>query len=294
MAERKAKTGLVMEGGAMRGLFTAGVLDVLMEEGLDRAFDGAVGVSAGATFGCNIKSRQIGRTVRYNTTYCRDWRYGSWRSLFTTGDLYEAEFCYYTIPYELDPFDIETFNRSPMKFYCVCTDVMTGRPFYHCISEFTRKDMEYVRASASMPVFSRPVEIDGRVFLDGGASDPIPLTYFEHKGYEKIVVLLTQPMDYVKEKASYLPAARILLRSYPNLVRDLEERHIHYNERTAYVRKKEEAGDIFVIRPPEALQIGSMEKDPAQMLRVYGTGRKTMKKRLDALRAYLAEKGRSQ
>lgn len=290
MAENRAKTGLVMEGGAMRGLFTAGVLDVLMEEGLDRAFDGAVGVSAGATFGCNIKSRQIGRTIRYNTAYCRDWRYASWRSLFTTGDLYGAEFCYRTIPYELDPFDVETFNKNPMKFYCVCTDARTGRPFYHYISEFTRKDMDYVQASASMPVFARPVEIDGRVFLDGGTSDPIPLTYFEHKGYEKIVVLLTQPIDYVKEPASYMPAARILLRNYPNLIRDLEERHIHYNERTAYVRKKEEAGVIFVIRPPQALQIGSMEKDPDQMRRVYNIGRRTMESRLNALRTYLAEK----
>jgi predicted patatin/cPLA2 family phospholipase len=287
MTENRKKTGLVMEGGAMRGMFTAGVLDVIMEEGLDRAFDGAIGVSAGATFGCNIKSHQIGRTVRYNTKYCGDWRYVSWRSLFTTGDLYGAEFCYETVPYELDPFDVETFNQSPMKFYCVCTDAETGKPFYHYIPHFTRKDMEYVRASASMPIFARPVEIDGRIFLDGGTSDPIPVTYFEHKGYEKIVVLLTQPADYVKQKAGYLPAARILLRKYPALIRDLEDRHIRYNQRTAYIRRKEEAGEIFVIRPPMALNIGSMEKDPAELRRVYGIGRKTMEEGLDALKAYL-------
>ena len=147
------KTGLVLEGGAMRGIFTAGVCDVLMENGID--FDGCIGVSAGACFGCNFKSKQIGRAIRYNTRYCKDWRYCSVRSLIKTGDMFGAEFCYHTIPEKLDKFDAETFNNSNMEFYVVCTDVYTGKPVYHLCGEVDDKLYEWFRASASMPFVSK-------------------------------------------------------------------------------------------------------------------------------------------
>ena len=144
-------TGLVLEGGAMRGLFTAGVLDVMMEKGIDRQISAAVGVSAGAVFGCNLKSRQHGRAIRYNLAFSRDWRYSSWRSLLRTGNLYGEEFCYDTLPNELDPFDSRAFAENPMKFYCVCTDLETGRPFYHLCTDGGPEDMKFFQASASMP-----------------------------------------------------------------------------------------------------------------------------------------------
>ena len=122
------KTGLVLEGGAMRGMFTAGVLDVLMEHNIQ--LDGAVGVSAGAVFGCNYKSHQIGRTIRYNTEYCTDKRYASFGNLLRTGNLYSEQFCYHTVPEKLDPFDTEAFRENPMDFFVVCTDVRTGEPIY--------------------------------------------------------------------------------------------------------------------------------------------------------------------
>jgi len=123
------KTGLILEGGAMRGMFTAGVLDVLMEQGI--TVDGMVGVSAGAVFGCNYKSHQIGRTIRYNTTYCNDKRYASFRNLLRTGNLYSEDFCYHEVPEKLDPFDDKAFRESPMDYFVVCTDVRTGDPIYH-------------------------------------------------------------------------------------------------------------------------------------------------------------------
>ena len=194
------KYGIVLEGGAMRGLFTAGVTDVLMEEGI--TFDGAVGVSAGAAFGCNIKSNQPGRAVRYNLRFCNDKRYCSKRSLIKTGDLFNAEFCYHTVPEKLDPFDFKAYETSKMEFYIVCTDVLTGKPVYHRSSKMDRSGLEWLRASASLPLVSRIVEADGRKLLDGGISDSIPLRFMESVGYEKNIVVLTQPRDYRKKKTA--------------------------------------------------------------------------------------------
>ena len=202
------KTGLIMEGGAMRGMFTAGVIDVLMEAGV--CFDGAIGVSAGAVFGCNYKSRQIGRVIRYNKTYCQDPRYVSFRSLLRTGDIYGEEFCYHELPDRLDPFDVKTYEENPMDFYVVCTDVETGKPVYHNCLKGDAEDIQWMRASASMPALSRFVNLDGHMLSDGGTADSIPVRFFESIGYERNVVILTQPEGYVKKPNQLLPLLRIL------------------------------------------------------------------------------------
>lgn len=230
------KTGLVLEGGAMRGLFSAGVMDVLMEHQI--AFDGAIGVSAGAAFGCNYKSRQPGRVIRYNTEYARDPRYCSLRSLFKTGDLFGADFCYHELPNKLDPFDTEAFQQNPMEFYVVCTDVLTGEAVYQKCGIADDECFEWLRASASMPLVSRTVEIGGRRMLDGGIADSIPLRYFEQIGYNKILVILTQPEGYRKKKNKALPLIRLSFRQYPKMVEALEKHHKKYNDTLAYVKKE--------------------------------------------------------
>ena len=191
------KRGLVLEGGGMRGMFTAGVIDVMMEQCIE--YDGAVGVSAGAVFGCNYKSRQIGRAIRYNLRFCKDPRYCSVRSLVKTGDLFGTDFCYRQIPNELDPFDVETYRNNPMEFYVVTTDVLTGQPLYHLCPNGDEIDLTWFRASASMPLASNIVEAEGRWMLDGGIVDAIPLKFAEGK-YDRNVVVLTQPTDYIKKK----------------------------------------------------------------------------------------------
>ncbi|HIT69702.1 MAG TPA: patatin family protein [Candidatus Aphodomonas merdavium] len=280
------KTGLVLEGGAMRGMFTAGVLDVLMEAGV--AVDGAVGVSAGAAFGCNYKSRQIGRAIRYNMTYCRDPRYCSLRSLVRTGDLYGVDFCYRVIPMELDPFDVETFARNPMPFYAVCTDLRTGKPVYHLLQNGGEEDMAWIRASASMPMVSRIVRLDGHELLDGGIADSIPLRFFESIGYERNIVVLTQPQGFIKEKNRYLPLLRVALRKYPKAFRALAQRHEAYNEAVRYVRQREEEGAAFVLCPDEPLHIGAVERDAGRLRAVYEAGRAVTGRRLPAMQAFLA------
>ena len=280
------KTGLVLEGGAMRGLFTAGILDVMMENGIE--FDGAMGVSAGAVFGCNFKSGQIGRSIRYNMRFCDDPRYCSVQSLIKTGDLYGVQFCYDEIPNKLDPFDAEAYRNNPMPFYAVCTNVETGKAIHKRLDNGDAKDMEYFRASASMPIVSRIVEVDGYKLLDGGITDSIPLSSMERRGYPKNVVVLTQPLVYVKEKSGMLPLIRVAMRRYPNIIKAMEVRHIRYNKQTDYVREQELAGNAFVIRPPYPLGISRTEDDPAQLRRVYDLGRAEMEKQLTALKEFLA------
>lgn len=279
------KTGLVLEGGAMRGMFTAGVLDVMMENGIE--FDAVMGVSAGAVFGCNFKSGQTGRALRYNMRFCGDPRYCSLESLRKTGDLYGVQFCYDEIPNKLDPFDREAYRSNPTPFYAVCTNVETGKAIHKRLDNGDAKDMEYFRASASMPVVSRIVEVDGYKLLDGGITDSIPLASMERRGYEKNVVVLTQPLGFVKKKSKMIPLIRLTMRQYPNVIRAMEVRHIRYNRQTAHVREQELAGNAFVIRPPYDLGISRTEDDPAELRRVYDLGRKEMEERLPELREFL-------
>ena len=281
-----AKKGLILEGGAMRGLFTAGVMDVLMENHV--TFDGAIGVSAGAVFGCNYKSEQIGRVLRYNTRFCNDPRYASFRSLLKTGDLYGADFCYHELPNKLDLFDTDTYEKNPMEFYVVCTDVQTGKPVYHSCPTGKDTDITWMRASASMPMVSRVVEVGGHQLLDGGISDSIPIRKFQELGYQKNVIVLTQPMDYIKHKNKLLPLLRIALRKYPEVIHALEVRHDMYNQTTAYVRLLEQQGDVCVIRPDAPLNIKQVVHDPAELKRVYDLGRKAGEAKLKDVQAFLA------
>lgn len=279
------KTGLILEGGAMRGMFSVGVMDVMMEAGL--AFDGAIGVSAGAAFGCNYKSGQIGRAIRYNTRFCADKRYSGLGVLLREGNLFSTPFCYDEVPNKYDPFDYDSFKRSPMEFYVVCTDVETGKPVYHKYEGREDHGLDWIRASASMPLVSQIVEIDGQKLLDGGISDSVPLRYFESIGYDRNVVILTQPRGYVKKKNQIVPLMKLKYPHYPEMVRTMANRHTEYNESLAYIGQQEAAGRLLVIRPDQALEIGRAEKDPEELLRVYEIGRKIAAARLDEIRNYL-------
>ena len=279
------KTGLIMEGGAMRGMFTAGVLDVLMENGL--VTDGAIGVSAGAVFGCNYKSHQIGRVIRYNTEYCNDKRYASFKNLVKTGNLYSEQFCYHEVPEKLDPFDEAAFAASPMDFFVVCTDVKTGEPIYHKCRKGDAEDVLWMEASASMPLAAKIVKIGHYGLLDGGVADSIPVRFFESIGYKRNLIILTQPKGYIKKKNKFLPAIRAKYFRYPAFVEAVADRHERYNETLSYISMLEQAGKDYVIRPPIPLEIGAMERDPAQLRRVYETGRAVAQIQVEKIRDFL-------
>ncbi len=281
------KIGLVLEGGAMRGLFTAGVLDVLLEQGI--TVDGVIGVSAGAAFGCNFISRQVGRVLRYNKRYCKDPRYCSFRSLLKTGDLYGADFCYRQLPETLDPFDDEAFAANPTEFHVVCTDVITGKPVYQRLAHSNGEALDWMRASASMPLASRPVKIGERVMLDGGIADSVPLQYFESIGFERNIVVLTQPLGYRKKKNSALPLMKLMLKRYPAVVEAMARRHEEYNQTLAYIAAKDAAGEILVIRPPQKLPVGHVEHDADRLQQAYDLGRAEGQRRLEEIQKFIRE-----
>lgn len=278
------KKGLVLEGGAMRGLFTAGIIDVMMEAGVEP--DGIIGVSAGAAFGCNYKSRQIGRAIRYNMRFAKDPRYSGIRSLLTTGDYFNAQFGYHIVPKQYDIFDDDAFENNPMEFVVVCTDVLTGEPVYRSLTQANYDTYEWIRASASMPLASKVVELEGMKLLDGGVADSIPLEHFEKMGYERNVVILTQPDGYQKEHNRLMPLMRVALRKYPEMIKAMDTRHLMYNRELEYVRQAEKEGRCLVIRPEEKIPIGHISHDPDQMRLVYDMGRELGKKRIHEIKAY--------
>ena len=278
------KRGLVLEGGAMRGLWTAGVTDVMMEH--DIWPDGLIGVSAGAAFGCNYKSRQPGRAIRYNMRFARDSRYSGIKSWLTSGNYYNAEFGYHTMPRELDIFDDDVFNHNPMAFYVVCTDVLTGEAVYQELTEATEDTYDWIRASASMPLASKMVALQGRKLLDGGVADSIPLAYFESIGYQRNVVILTQPIGYQKEHLKLMPLMRLSLRHYPKMVEAMDCRHVMYNQQLEYVAQAEREGRCLVIRPKEKIPIGHISHDAKQMRLVYEQGRAEGEEYLDSIRDF--------
>lgn len=265
------RRGLVLEGGAMRGLWSAGVTDVMMEHGVEP--DGLIGVSAGAAFGCNYKSRQIGRAIRYNTRFAKDARYSGIRSLLRSGNYFNAEFGYHVVPYEYDVFDTQTFEQNPMRFTVVCTDVLTGQAIYHDIDHVDYEELEWLRASASMPLASKVVKVQGHQLLDGGVSDSIPLEYYERQGFDRNVVILTQPKGFVKEPNKLMPVMRIALRKYPKMLKAMDERHVMYNHELDYVAEAERQGRCLVIRPDGKIPIGHISHNPDEMRHVYEMGR---------------------
>ena len=279
-----ANIGLVMEGGAMRGLFTAGVIDVFLENDIE--FSAAVGVSAGAAFGCNFKSRQNGRVLRYNKRFCNDKRYCSLESLVKTGDLYGADFCYREIPEVLDPFDKEAFEQNPMAFYVVATDVYTGEPVYKRLDKVDGDCYEWMRASASMPMVSRPVEVGGYTLLDGGMSDSIPLRFIQDQDYKKNVVILTRPRSYIKKPSNRL-MLQAGLRKYPAMIDVMADRHKMYAFERAYVFASEKQGSTLVLCPDQALSVNHTEHDPEKLQEAYDEGRKVALRELDKIKEFM-------
>ena len=280
------KKGLVLEGGAMRGLWTAGVTDVMMEH--DVWPDGLIGVSAGAAFGCNYKSRQVGRAIRYNTRFARDKRYSGLWSLVTSGDYFNAKFGYHVVPFDYDVFDTKAFEENPMQFIVVCTDVLTGQAVYHDMQHVSYEELEWLRASASMPLVSKVVEVEGHKLLDGGVSDSIPLSYFENIGYDRNVVILTQPLGYRKAPSKLMPLMRLSLRKYPQFVKAMSERYLMYNKQLDYVAQAEAEGRCLVIRPDEKIPIGHISHDAEQMRRVYEIGRQVGERYIEKIKEFYA------
>lgn len=278
------KVGLVLEGGGMRALFTAGVLDALLDvKELD--IDGIVGVSAGALFGANYVSGQKERAIRYNKKYARDKRYMGLHSWITTGNAVNKDFAFYELPFKLDVFDQEKFKESKIEFHVVMTNVENGQAEYVLIEDVFEQ-MEYLRATSALPFASKIIEINGKKYLDGGISDSIPIDYCQSLGYDKIILVLTRPENsYKEDKLNFL--YKLVYRKYPNLVERLINMGKDYEVVLKKIKNLENENKIFVIRPPKVLKIGRLEKNEDKIQNVYDIGLNTGKKEIDNLLKYL-------
>ena len=282
------KRGLVLEGGGMRGLFSEGFIDVMLEAGI--SVDGMIGVSAGALFGCNFKSHQPGRGLRYNIRFKDDPRYMGWRSFLKTGNFVSPTFAYHTMPLELDVFDIPTFEADPTAFYLVCTDIETGQAVYQQITQVEDSTLEWFRATGSMPIVSTPVEIAGRKLLDGGMVDCIPLAQFQRMGYERNIVVLTRPKGYQKTPGKLSLLFKLFYPKYPKVAECMARRHEMYNGELQYIEEQAKLGNTLLIYPDHPLDIGRTELNEGKLRAIYQHGREKALAMLDEVRAFCAVK----
>ena len=276
------RVGLVLEGGAMRGMFTAGVLDVFMENNI-KVTD-IVGVSAGTLFGINYVSKQPKRALRYNLRYINDNRYMSIKSLMRTGNLINKDFTYYKLPFQLDVFDNKTFKQSDINFFATVTNIETGEAEFIKIED-AFKQMETLRATSALPFISEIIEINGKKYLDGGIANSIPVDYFEKQNYDKIIVILTRPIDYRKKKSTGVQF-KVAYGKYPKLIEKLENRYKDYNDTVERIVELEKQGKVLVIRPDEEITIKRLEKDTDKLQHVYDLG---IKESIERVKNYLAE-----
>lgn len=276
---------LVLEGGAMRGQFTAGVLDFFMDRKL--FCERVIGVSAGALCGYNYVAGEDGRTCYLNTKYCTDWRYLSLKSFVRTGNACGREFAFDEVPNKLEPFNYAAFDESPMRLVAVSSDLVTGEADYHEFAD-SRADLPYLVASSSMPLVSQIVEADGKLLLDGGTCDSVPIVYSMLTGAKKHIVVLTQAADYVKGANKLMAILRQRYADFPHYIERLQHRHFEYNRMYRALPRLHDEGRLFLIRPPEPVTVGSMEKDPDKLFALYEQGYAEAARAWPSLERYLA------
>lgn len=275
------KVGLLLEGGAMRCMYTEGVIDVFLENEIK--IDGIVGVSAGALFGINYKSKQVGRGLRYSEKYAKNKDYMGLYSFLTTGNIMNEDFCFKKIVNELDPLDYETFKNSDIEFYAVVTNLETGEAEYIKIDDLKNKNnLEILRASGSMPFVSKPVVVNNKKYLDGGIADSIPIDKIMSMGFDKVIVVLTRHIDYKKKKSNQT-FPKIYYRKYPNFAKAINNRYKKYNEELEKISELEKEGKIFVIRPSKLVKIKRIEKDSNKLQEMYDLGRENTLNLLDKI-----------
>lgn len=265
------QAGLVLEGGGMKGIYTAGVLEFFLEKGL--SFSSVYGVSAGACHMCSYISGQKNRARDIAVDYLDSKYYCGVESLLFTGDLFNVDTCYHLIPDYLSPYDYEAAHKYPGKVYSVVTNIVTGKPEYLEVKDM-KKDIDMIRASASLPLVSRNVEINGNLYLDGGISDAIPIRQSLRHKNKKNVVIMTKEEGYVRKPASVSQLALLKARyiKYPKVAHLMQIRHLRYNRTVDFLYEQQEKGRAFVIRPKQASQVKRIEKDKDKMLALYEEG----------------------
>ncbi len=279
------KIGLVLEGGGMRGFYTMGVLDYLLDHQLMP--DYVIGVSAGACHGVSYVSKQRGRSYRVNTNYLEDKRYISLSNFIKTKSVFGMDFIFDEVPHQLDLFDYETFLNSPVEFKLAVTDVETGKPVY-----FDKTHLNYdctvLKASSSIPGFAPMVDYQGRKYLDGGTSDAIPFSKAFEDGCDAVIVVLTRDRNYVKSPEPFRFFYKRIFKHYPRMIELLDERHLYYNQTLSKLKELEKEGKAIVIAPTHPIKISRFEKDLNNLQPIYDLGQNDAAKTLNQIKQFIA------
>lgn len=278
------QAGLILEGGGMKGVYTAGVLDFFLDRGIE--FSSVYGVSAGAVHMCSYLSRQRRRAFDIAVNYLSNEKYCGTRSLLTTGDFFNVETCYHKIPQVLNPYDYEAFNKYQGKAYSVATNIETGKPEYFRIRDM-KEDIDKIRASASLPLMARNVKIDGHFYLDGGISDAIPVKRSMLDGNSHNIVIMTKEEGYIRRPSAQLGMIKMRYLSYPKVYELMKERHLVYNVTQKFIAQQQACGGAFVIRPRKASDVGRLEKDVSKLEALYQEGYKDAEECFEEMMNYL-------
>ena len=276
--------GLILEGGGMRGIYTAGVLDCLLEHGI--YFENIYGVSAGACHACSYLSRQKGRGAHTVIDFIGDRHYAGFYSFVTSGDFFGEKMSYHEIPDTLLPFDYPAFRAKEESLLAVVTNCRSGAAEYLPVSDL-KKDMDIIRASSSLPLLSNLVKLGNAYYLDGGITDSIPLRKSIRDGNRKNLVVLTQHRGYIKNPNKMLPMVRRKYRAFPNLVHAVANRHNNYNYSLSLTYREEAECRAFVIQPKEPVNISRLEKNKTKLKQLYRQGYRDAENQIDALMAFL-------
>lgn len=264
-----SKIGLILEGGGMRGIYTAGVLDFLIDKNVE--VDIVIGVSAGSCHACSYLSKQYKRAFNATVDYLDDKNYLSFNNLIKTGSIFGMDFMFNTIPNELNIYDYDTFNKSNTKFIAVSTNCETGKPEYFELTDL-KKEIIYIQASCSIPMFANIVEVDNYKLVDGGVSDSIPIQYALNQGYKKNIVVLTRDSTYLKSKNKFTSVIKRKYKKYPKLITAIENRHINYNKSLEIINNLSQSGDVLVIRPNSPVKVSQVEKNIDKLTALYEQG----------------------
>ncbi len=274
------KIGLVLEGGGFRGLYSAGILHHFLSIGIE--FPYTVAVSMGASNATNYLAKQTKRNLEVPYTFVTDNRYISYKRLLTKGELFGMDFIFNDVPYDLIPFDFETFAQAKQKLIYVTTDCETGKPYY-IPNNNSEESFKALEASTSLPFASKMVKLNNKLLLDGGISDPIPIEKALADGCEKVVVILTQPKVYRKDEMKAKAFVKMRYKKFPFLANAILNRHNVYNNQLNLIEKLESEGKVFVYRPHSALPISRTERNKEKLKEAFNIGYKQSLANQDAL-----------
>lgn len=281
------EVGLVLEGGGMRGVYTAGVLECFMEH--DLYFPYVIGVSAGACMAASYLSRQKGRNKKVNIELVSDHRYLSFRNFISKRELFGMDFLFDEIPQRIVPFDFDTFLGGSEQFIVVTTDCDTGTAAYYSKHEHGEHMLEIIRASSSLPFISRSVEYNGKFHLDGGIIDPIPLKKAQQDGNQKNVIVMTKSENYKMKRRRLSSLIKYMYRRHPKIAALLQERYRLYNETLSYIESEKSKGNLFIIQPSSHVAVRRIERNQSRLTQLYELGYNDANRQLNQLNRFLTQ-----